>query len=328
MPETAGTERPLRIVFMGTPSFAVPTLEALIKAGHEVVAAVTQPDKPKGRGLEKGACPVKAIALKNDIEVLEPVRLKEGAFIDKLKALSPEVVVVVAYGRILPESVLNIPPKGCINVHASLLPKYRGAGPINWAIINGESETGVSIMLMDKGMDTGPVFVVEKTPIEDNDTAESLSKRLSVMGAGLLARTIGAIAGGRVKPVQQDDGIASYAPLLKKEDGHIDWRRSSREVHNLVRGVYPWPGAYTHLKGMMLKVHSGREAGEGVAGVGGVRGEAGEPGSIIGIERGVITVKCSQGAYEVIEVQPENKKRMMAAEFVRGYRVKAGERFS
>ena len=323
MPGQEKPPKPLRVVFMGTPSFAIPSLEALIKAGHEVVAVVTQPDKPRGRGMEKGASPVKAAALKHKIPVLEPVRLKDAEFIERLKALRSDLIVVVAYGKILPEEVLKIPPAGCINVHASLLPKYRGAGPINRAIIDGEKETGVSIMLLDKGMDTGPVFAKERILIEDTDTAGSLSEKLSTLGVGLLVRTIGPIAEGDIQPERQDERLASYAPLLKKEDGHIDWKKTSREIKDLVRGLSPWPGTYTHWHATLLKIHSGRVGGEGIEGGGG-----GGPGTVIKAEDDAIAVRCGEGVFEIIEVQPENKKRMTAAEFMRGYRVKAGDTFA
>jgi methionyl-tRNA formyltransferase len=309
----------LRIVFMGTPAFAVPSLNELALAGHEVVAVVTRPDKPRGRGLATTMSEVKAAALSHDLPVLEPVKLKDEDFIKTLKGLAPDFIVVVAYGKILPESVLDIPKKGCVNLHASLLPKFRGAAPINWAIINGEKETGVSVMLMDRGMDTGPVLMKEKVGINDDDTAGTLSPRLSTLGAGLLCRAIALYAEDKIKPVPQDERLATYAPILKKEDGLVDWGKSAAEISNLVRGLYPWPGAYTRWQGKLLKIHGCR--------VKTVLDGDGHPGTVVDVSEG-ICVRCGSGVVEVTEVQPENKKRMAAREFVSGYRIARGERFT
>lgn len=306
-----------RIVFMGTPAFAVPSLEALIKAGHDVIAAVTQPDKPAGRGRVSQACAVKELAISSGIPVLQPHKAREESFIEKLRELRPDIMAVVAYGKILPASILSVPPLGCVNLHASLLPKYRGAAPINWAIINGERETGVCSMLMDEGMDTGPVYFCEKTPISPEETAEDLSKRLSFLGAGLLARTIGLILEGVVTPVAQEHSKATMAPILKKEDGRIDWASPARKVADHVRGFYPWPGAFTGWKGL-LKVHRGRAV---------ERDEEAEPGTVIEAKDTVV-VACSEGAYEITELQPENKKRMAASDFVKGYRIQKGDRLA
>lgn len=310
------THKAARIVFMGTPAFAAPSLEALIKAGHEVIAAVTQPDKPAGRGQVSQSCPVKQLAIKNNIPVLQPARVREEGFIEHLSALKPDLIAVVAYGKILPATILSIPPKGCINLHASLLPKYRGAAPINWAIINGEKETGTCSMLMDEGMDTGPVYFCEKTPIDPNETAEDLAKRLSLLGAGLLARTIGLIIEGGIKPVPQEHEKATNAPILKKEHGRIDWNSGAQKIADHVRGFYPWPGAFTSWKGL-LKVHSGRAIEEDT--------QEADPGTIIDA-KDTIKVACAQGVYEITELQPENKKRMSAADFVKGYRMQKGDR--
>lgn len=310
------THKTARIVFMGTPAFAVPSLEALIKAGHEVLAAVTQPDKPAGRGQVSQGCPVKAFALKHGIPVLQPTKVREEGFIEKLKELSPGIMAVVAYGKILPASILSIPPMGCVNLHASLLPKYRGAAPINWAIINGEKETGACSMLMDEGMDTGPVYFCEKTPIGPEETAEELGKRLSLLGAGLLARTIGLMLEGGVTPAAQEHALATMAPILKKEDGRINWAAPARRVADHVRGFYPWPGAFTSWKGL-LKVHRGRAVEHDTQGV--------EPGTIVEA-RDAVRVACLEGAYEITELQPENKKRMAASDFVKGYRIQKGDR--
>lgn len=309
------THRRARIVFMGTPEFAVPSLAALVKAGHEVVAAVTQPDKPAGRGRVSQSCPVKVLAAEYGIPVLQPAKIREEGFVESLRAMKPEIIAVVAYGKILPPSILSIPPKGCINLHASILPKYRGAAPINRAIIDGEKETGACTMLLDEGMDTGPVYFCESTPIGPDETAEDLSKRLSVLGAGLLARTIGLILEGGIKPCPQDDEKASAAPMLKKEDGRINWTDAADKIACHVRGYYPWPGAFTVWKGT-LKVHRGRAVD--------TDGSGAAPGTVIEAKE-TIRVACGTGVYEITELQPENKKKMSASDFIKGYRITKGD---
>lgn len=310
--------RSRRIVFMGTPAFAVPSLKALIEAGHEILAAVTQPDKPKGRGLNPMPSPVKETALSHNIPVFEPGKVKDPEFIERLKGLKPEFIAVVAYGKILPEAILEIPPKGCINVHASLLPKYRGAAPINWAIINGDKETGVSTMYMDKGMDTGAVLLEERIPIEENDTAVDLAKKLSISGATLLTETIDLLAEDKLKPKPQEGDKATYAPILKKENGKIDWKKSAVEIRNLLRGLYPWPGIYTYWNGRLLKIHSGT--------VEDFKPDNLPPGTVVKSGDGRIKVACGSGCFDIIELQPENKKKMAAADFLKGYRLSEGER--
>lgn len=308
-----------RIVFMGTPRFAVPSLEALIEAGHGVAAVVTQPDKPQGRGMSSLPSPVKKAALAHGIPVLTPVKLRDDAFIGELEGLGADFFVVVAYGKILPQRVLDIPPKGCVNLHASLLPRYRGAAPINWAIVNGESETGVSTMLMDAGMDTGPVLLEKRVPIGKDETAEDLAVNLSTLGAALLVETVKLLSEDGLKPRAQDNSNATYAPVLKKEDGEIDWTRSAREIKDLMRGLYPWPGAYTRWNGRTIKIHSGRA----------VAGEAKSPaGTVESVSKEGILVATGSGLFEITELQPENKRRMPAGEFVRGYRIAEGDRFA
>ena len=314
------SSRTVRIVFMGTPVFAVPSLSALAE-GHEVVAVVTQPDKPRGRGLDTVPSPVKELATSNGIPVLEPAKLRDEQFLRQLKDLAPEVIVVVAYGKILPKSVLTLPPMGCVNLHASVLPKYRGAAPINRAIINGEMETGNCTMLMDEGMDTGGVLLCEKEPISEEDTAEDLFKRLSAKGAHLLRVTIERLIEGSITPVPQDSSKATYAPMLRKEDGRIDWRKGALEIKNHLRGLYPWPGAFTTWEKGTLKVHRGRVAqAESVSGA--------AHGTVVGLTREGILVECGSGVFEITELQPENKKRMSAVDFIKGYRLKVGERFA
>lgn len=307
-----------KIIFMGTPLFAVPSLRALMDAGHEILAAVTRPDKPRGRGLAPLPSPVKLLALEKGIPVLEPVKLRDESFTAGLKSLGPDLIAVVAYGKILPPAVLSLPPKGCINLHASLLPKYRGAAPINRAIMNGEKETGVCTMLMDEGMDTGDKLICERVPIGEDDTAEDLARMLSEKGAAVLLKTIDLVVRDAIRPVPQDDSLATYAPVLKKEDGRVDWTRSGIEIKDQVRGLYPWPGAFTCRKGSLLKIHRG-VAKESSA-------LAGEPGTVLDAGRDGIFVACGKGAFLITELQPENKKRMSAAEFVAGYRISKGER--
>lgn len=311
---------PLRIIFMGTPVFAVPALEALIAAGHKVQCAVTMPDRPKGRGGKKTVGPVKAAALSNNIEVLEPESIRHAPFIERLKSISPDFIVVVAYGKILPVAVLNIPRYGCVNLHASLLPKYRGPSPINRAVINGDKETGVTTMLMDRGMDTGPMLLKERLLIGGSDTAEDLSKRLSSSGAALVVRTLEMMRDGLIKPEPQDESEASYAGFLKKEDGLIDWSMDAGLIKNLVRGMYPWPGAYTFHDGNFLKIHRGNAAPANDA------DKAIPPGTITDVSGGFIEVVCGKGAYNITELQMQGRKRMSSADFLKGYRLTVGDR--
>lgn len=307
-----------KLVFMGTPLFAVPSLSALITAGYEVSAVVTRQDRPRGRGLVVVESPVKEAALKRNIAVLEPLSMRDEAFREALLSIDPDIIAVVAYGKILPPSILDLPRKGCVNLHASLLPKYRGAAPINWAIINGEKTTGATTMLMDKGMDTGPILLKEETLIGEDETAEVLGRRLSEMGSRLLAETVKRVLEGSVTPVPQDERDASYAPILKKGDGRIDWKKDARLVNCLMRGVVPWPGAHTGWRDALLKIHS-------VLAIDADAGEA--PGTITGLSRDGIEVACGKGTLIITGLQPENRKKMTAAEFIQGYRISKGERF-
>ncbi len=319
VPHSSDQMTPLmRIVFMGTPSFAVPSLHAIIKAGYAVTGVVTQPDKPSGRGMATRPSPVKEAALGYGIEVFEPKSVRTPEFTAALKSLSPDIIVVIAYGKILPKDILGIPPKGCINVHSSLLPGYRGAAPINWAIINGEKTTGVCTMLLDEGMDTGDVLLKAQTPILDDETAEGLAQRLSIAGADLIIKTLELASKGALTPVKQDNSKASSAPILKKEDGRIDWNKDAVSVYNLIRGVYPWPGAYTHSGAKVIKIHGGRVAAES---------HGDKPGRVADISRDGITVACGRGSFIITELQPENKKRMSAFDFIQGYRLKKGDSF-
>ena len=298
---------------MGTPEFSVPSLRALLSAGKNIVLVVTQPEKPKGRGQKLSAGCVKEFALKNNLIVSEPRSLKDEGWINELRSLSLDLIVVVAYGKILPEEVLGIPRFGCVNLHASLLPSYRGASPVNWAIINGDKETGVTAIVMDKGVDTGPILLSEKAGIKEDETAGELSRKLSEVGAALLVKAIELFLEGRIKPAPQDDRNATCAPLLKKEDGKIDWNLGAERIKNLVRGLSPWPGAYTFLRGKLLKIHSAEAQGDS--------GDSVDlkPGTVFESEKGRIRVKCGSGVLEIKELQIEGKRRLSAREFLRGY---------
>lgn len=304
---------------MGTPEFAAPSLKALIEAGEDVAAVVTQPDKPKGRGKQLTPPPVKELALKYNIPVLQPEKIRDEAFINIIQKLRPDIIVVIAYGKILPKAILDIPPKGCINVHASLLPKYRGAAPINWAIINGEKETGITTMLMDEGMDTGDILLTERVEIQDNDTTDSVYEKLKDIGANLLIKTISGLKKGTIQPIDQDDSHATYAPMLKKEDGRIDWAIKPEEIRNLIRGMYPWPGAYTRWEGKQLKIFKAQVVSE--------ERISEEPGAIIKTSTDGIYVATGAGILLITELQPENKSKMSASEFIKGYKIGKGQIF-
>jgi methionyl-tRNA formyltransferase len=301
---------------MGTPQFAVPSLRALAEAGHELVGVVTRTDKPAGRGRGVAAPPVKIAALEMGLSVYQPKRARDPQFVETLRGLNAEAVVVAAYGQILPKEILELPRYGCINVHASLLPAYRGAAPINWAIIHGDVETGVTIMRMDEGMDTGGVLAQESMPIDPIDTAGSLTEKLSTLGARLVAKTLPLVAAGSLVPVAQDGSKATAAPLLKKEDGLIDWTLPAPEIHNRVRGFTPWPGAFTFLDGRIIKVLSSTP-----------RSGSGEPGKLYAEDMNSLSVGTGSGLLDIITIQPEGKKPMTAAEFLRGHRGLAGKKF-
>ncbi|MBI5182332.1 MAG: methionyl-tRNA formyltransferase [Nitrospirae bacterium] len=304
----------MKIVFMGTPEFAVPSLNALLSSKKEIAAVVTQSDKPSGRGKRLMPPPVKAAALNSGIRVLQPERIKDEAFVNTLKEINPDVIVVAAYGKILPAKILHLPKYGCINVHASLLPRYRGAAPINWAIINGEKETGITIMQMDEGLDTGSILLQKGIEITKEDTAGTLSNKLSKMGAELLIEGLNAIEKGEIKPITQDNSKASYAPMLKKEDGQIDWTKGVEDIYNMVRGMDPWPGAFTYYKGeawRMWKTVVGNDRN-------------GIPGMVISIDGGKIDVACGKGVISIIEMQPVNKRRMAVSDFLRGHKIETG----
>ena len=305
----------LKIIFMGTSAFAVSSLKALIEKGEDVVCVVTQPDRPKGRGREVQQSPVKEVALARHLPLLQPQSVKDAESIAYLRNFSPDLFVVVAFGQILSREVLDIPPHGAINVHASLLPRYRGAAPINWALINGEEMTGVTTMLLDEGMDTGPILLQRLLDIEPEDNVPSLQDKLSLLGSELLMETVGQLKKGELKPVPQDHTKASYAPRLKKDDGLIDWRKSAQEIYNLIRGMTPWPTAYTHLEGKALKIFNSVVIEEEVKG---------EAGKISGVSREGIRVITGKGSLLIRDVQLQDRKRMKVSEFIQGYRVQTG----
>jgi methionyl-tRNA formyltransferase len=303
----------IRTVFMGTPEFALPTLEGLIESGVDLQAVYTQPDRPKGRGKQVAQPPVKILAQHRGIPVRQPLKLRDPAVVAELKKLSPDLIVVVAYGQILPKSVLEIPRYGCINVHASLLPRYRGAAPINQAVMDGEEVTGVTTMLMDVGLDTGDMLIRHSTPIGFEETAGELHDRLSLLGRQAMEETLARLCAGTLEAEPQDDARSCYAPMLKKEDGLIDWNKSAGEIHNLVRGLDPWPGAYTHLGGEVLKIaRTLPEPGEG------------EAGTLLSAGPEGVRIACGEGVLRVRELQLPGKRRLPAAEFLRGRSLSPG----
>lgn len=299
----------MRVVFLGTPAFAVPTLEALLAAGHEVICVVTQPDRPRGRGRQLSASPVKEAALRHALPVYQPERVRRPEAIQHLAALAPDAMVVVGYGQIIPQSVIDIPPHGIINVHGSLLPKYRGAGPIQWAIANGETRTGVTTMRIDAGLDTGDMLLKAETDIGPDETAIELGARLATAGAALLVQTLASI--GSIVPEKQDPAQATYAPLLKKEDGLIGWHQPAQAIHNRVRGFQPWPGAYTRFRGRQLHIWKSRV----------VAHDTREPVEAGRLLLHPLRVVCGEGALELIEVQLEGRNRIPAEAFTNGQRI-------
>lgn len=307
----------IRTVFMGTPEFALPTLQGLIDAGVNLVGVYTQPDRPKGRGKKLAASPVKELALAHGLPVFQPERLRKPEVVEELRQLAPDLIVVVAYGQILPKSVLDIPRHQCINVHASLLPKYRGAAPINKAIVDGETETGVTTMLMDVGLDTGAMLVKRSTPIGADETAGAVHDRLALLGREAMEETLRLLCAGELIPQEQDDALSTYAPMMSKEDGLIDWSRSAGQIHNQVRGLDPWPGAYTCLHGQMLKIADTAIDEAAVEGM---------PGEVVKAAAEGVCIACGQGALVVRALQLPGKKRLGAREFLSGHPLPVGTR--
>lgn len=306
----------MRIVFMGTPAMAVPSLLALIAAGHDLGAVVTQPDRPKGRGGRVAAAPVKAAAVERGIPVLQPERVREPGFIERFRALAPDAAVVIAFGQILPAVLLDIPQFGCINIHASLLPRYRGAAPINWAIAQGERETGLTTMRMDPGMDTGPTYLAAPTPIGPEEDAEDLTERLAQMAGPLIVETLRQVTEG-LQPVPQDDAAATYAPLLTREDGRIPWDRPAREVVDHVRAFVPWPGSFTAYRGERWKVTKAR------MGASPARGAA--PGTILRVDGDSVLVAAGTGSVRIFALQPPGGRAMSVQAYLNGHVVERGE---
>ena len=303
----------MRIVFMGTPDIAATCLKKILDDGFEVVGVYTQPDRPKGRGMKLVASPVKEVALAAGIPVYQPENFREEETVEQLRALKPDICAVVAYGRILPQKVLDVPTFGCINIHASLLPKYRGSAPYQWAVLDGLRETGVTAMYLCREMDAGDIIDVSKTPIGENETAGELLDRLAVLGAALLSKTLARFAAGeKITPTPQDPSLVSYAPMLDKTLCPIDWSKTAHQVHDQVRGLHPWPVATMELDGKTFKVHETRV----------VSGE-GQPGTILELNKNGLVIACGEGAVEIRSLQAEGGKRMAAPDYFRGHPLNA-----
>ncbi|MGQ9647395.1 MAG: methionyl-tRNA formyltransferase [Thermodesulfobacteriota bacterium] len=305
-----------RIVFFGTPSFALPPLEKLTQGPDEVIAVVTQPDREKGRGRKRVPPPVKAFALQRGLRIFQPEKIKEAAFLETLKGFEADLFVVAAYGQIFPKVVLSLPRHGAVNIHASLLPKYRGSAPIAWAILNGEQKTGITTMLMDEGMDTGDILLQSEISVSGEDTTETLQNRLASLGAQVLSETLEKLKRGEIHPVPQDHSKATYAPMLKKEDGRVQWTKRAEEIDRQVRAFHPWPGAYTEWQGHLLKIYKG-EVREGK--------ETGKPGTVLWVGADFIEIETGKDSYLLKEVQLEGKRRMSVRDFLLGHTVSVGE---
>ena len=298
----------MRVVFMGTPDIAATCLKQVIADGFDVVGVYTQPDRPKGRGMKLVASPVKEVALANNIPVFQPENFREEETVQQLRDLQPDICAVVAYGRILPQKVLDVPPLGCINIHASVLPRYRGSAPYQWAVLDGLRETGVTAMYLCREMDAGDIIDVSKTSIGENETAGELLDRLAVLGADLLSKTLTRFTAGKVAATPQDASQVSYAPMLDKSMCPIDWNKTAQQVHDHVRGLHPWPVALMELKGETFKVHATRI----VAG-------SGKPGEILGLTKTGLKIACGEGAVEITALQAPGGKRMAAPDYFRGH---------
>lgn len=309
----------MKIIFMGTPDFSVGTLEALVEAGHDVVLAVTQPDKPKGRGKEMQFTPVKECAFKYNIPVFQPRKVREAECIEELRKYNADIMVVVAFGQILPKEILEMTPYGCVNVHASLLPKYRGSAPIQWAIIDGETVTGVTTMQMDEGIDTGDMLLKTEIPIDAKETGGSLFDKLMTAGAKLCVETLEGLQKKTITPIPQGETTTAYAKMLDKQLGNIDWSKSAIAIERLIRGLTPWPSAYTDWNGKVMKIWDAEVDFDTVE-----TGEA-KPGTIVKVEKDAFYVQTGDGVLKICELQIPGKKRMDAGAFLRGYQVKTGE---
>ena len=310
----------MRILFMGTSEFAVPALSALISGNFELIGVVTQPDRPSGRGKRLSPSPVKVVAIAHELPIYQPERARTPKFVRTLKTLAPDVIVVAAFGQLLPQAVLDIPPCGTINLHPSLLPKYRGAAPIQWALINGETETGVTLMLLDAGEDTGDIICAERIPIKGTDTALTLSEQLATLGAKRLVQVLLNISDTAPPATPQNDTEVTYAPRLTKATGHINWNQPAVAIHNLVRGTAIWPGAYTFFcENLRLKI-IGCQPHHQTA--------IAPPGTVEIVERQKLFVATAEGILELLQIQPATKKAMAARDFINGYQLQTGERFS
>ncbi len=307
----------MRVVFMGTPDYAVPTLKKLIER-HTVVSVVSQPDKPKGRGKKVAFTPVKEVAVEHNIPILQPLKVRDSEVVEEIRKFEPEVIVVVAFGQILPKELLDMPKYGCINVHGSLLPKYRGAAPIQWAVINGEKVTGNTTQFMAEGIDTGDILMKSENVIQSDDTYESLYYKMAETGADLLIKTLDELEKGNLKGEPQDNSQATYAPQLKKETGHIDWNKNSEDIVNLIRGLVPWPSPYSDYKGEILKIWKVQAWDKNY-----FDKQAGEIVEII--KNTGFIVKCGDKAVLVTEIQAQNGKRMNVADYLRGHSIEVGE---
>ncbi len=306
----------MRIVFMGTPEIAVPSLERLISDGHDVCAVVTQPDRPKGRGKKLAFSPVKEAAMRHELEILQPEKASQPDFLDRLRELNPDLIVVIAFGQILRKEVLDLPKYGCVNVHVSLLPKYRGAAPINWAIINGEEKTGVTTMFMDEGLDTGDIIKTREFSLDDEINAGQLHDIMMEEGADVLSQTVKAIEDGTAERIRQNDDESTYAPMMDRNLGHIDFKKSAVSIHNLVRGTVPWPGAWCESPYGKMKIWKTR-IGQGHTDR--------EPGTIVSVGKQGIEVACGMGMLLIEEIQMPNKKRMHVSEYIKGNNIEIGK---
>ncbi len=319
----------MRVVFMGTPDFAVGALEAIIAAGHQVEAVVTQPDRPRGRGKEVQITPVKACAMAHEIPVFQPVRVKEKEAVEVLRSYGADIFVVAAFGQLLSEEILAMPKYGCVNIHASLLPKYRGAGPIQWAIIDGEEKTGVTIMQMDKGLDTGDMLMKTEVVIAPGETGDSLHDKLAAAGAELIVEALPKIERGEITPVRQNEEETCYAKRLDKSMGRIDWQLDAKKLDCLIRGLLSWPGAYTRFRGRNLKIWEEVVTSEAELAAEGLELQEdvvhAVPGTVVGVKKEAFYVRTGEGILKILAVQPEGKKRMPVKDFLLGYQIKTGE---
>jgi len=306
----------MTLVFLGTPSFAVPMLERIVQAGHRVLAVFTQPDRPKGRGGELSSSPVKQTALQLGLPVHQPERIRRPEPVELLKQMQPDAMVVVGYGQIIPQSIIDIPRHGILNVHGSLLPKYRGAAPIQWAIANGESSTGVTTMRIDAGLDTGDMLLKWETSIGPEENAVELGRRMAQAGADLLVQTLAEVDAGSIRPERQDNSQASLAPILKKEDGQVDWNWPARKIFNRARGFLPWPGAYSYFRGQLFHIWKARVADETIQG---------DPGRLMPIKKRLLVSSGEGTTLELLDVQVEGRKRMPVEAFLNGHRLDENE---